>query len=496
MRSTDSMIVSKSPPSKVVLPGPPGKRVSPLKRIGMALELEAHRARRVARGVDRVEPQPSDVDHRLVLDHLVVGRQHGGVLGGDAHRVAGVAELGHRLDVVPVPVRLEHPAHPQALAQLEQALVLVGGVEEHGIAGLRAAEDEDVVVDRAHHHLVDLHPGRVPDQRVRHADERMRRLWRIDSLDRRILAISVPALGSLLVEPIYVLTDTAVVGRLGTAPLGGLALASVVLNTLVWVFNFLSYGTTVRVAVRRGRGDLAGAAADALQALWLAVGIGLVVAAVVGLTADWLVEPARRRPGGDRPGRHLPADQRRRHPVPDGRHRVHRLPVRPARHQAALRRAAVRHHHQPRPRAGARVRARLGDRRQRVGHRHRPGPQRRRVPRHRDPEPARRRAPPPHRRAVGDVAGGQGRRPPGAAHGVPAGRARPWPRRRRRGSAPPSWPATRSPRRCSCCSPSPWTCSRCRASRWWATPSARVGPTRRATSSTTSTAGRGGPGSC
>ena len=117
----------------------------------------------------------------------------------------------------------------------------------------------------------------------------MRRLWRIDALDRRILAIAVPALGSLLVEPIYVLTDTAVVGRLGTAPLGGLALASTVLNTLVWVFNFLSYGTTVRVAVRRGRNDPAGAATDALQALWLAVGIGIVVAVGIGLAAAWLV---------------------------------------------------------------------------------------------------------------------------------------------------------------------------------------------------------------
>ena len=96
------------------------------------------------------------------------------------------------------------------------------------------------------------------------------RLWTIDSLDRRILAISVPALGSLLVEPIYVLTDTAVVGRLGTAPLGGLALASTVLNTLVWVFNFLSYGDDRAGGVRRGRGDRVGAAADALQALWLA----------------------------------------------------------------------------------------------------------------------------------------------------------------------------------------------------------------------------------
>ena len=99
----------------------------------------------------------------------------------------------------------------------------------------------------------------------------------------------MPALGSLLVEPLYVLTDTAIVGRLGTVPLGGLALAAVVLNTLVWVFNFLAYGTTVRVAVRRGRGDRAGAAADALQALWLAVAIGSVVAVVVGVGARGLL---------------------------------------------------------------------------------------------------------------------------------------------------------------------------------------------------------------
>ena len=112
---------------------------------------------------------------------------------------------------------------------------------------------------------------------------------RLDSLDRRIIAIAVPALGSLLVEPVYVLTDTAVVGRLGTVPLAGLAIASTVLNTLVWVFNFLSYGTTVRVAVRRGRGDHEGAAADALQALWLASAIGLVVAVVIGWAARSLL---------------------------------------------------------------------------------------------------------------------------------------------------------------------------------------------------------------
>jgi putative MATE family efflux protein len=112
----------------------------------------------------------------------------------------------------------------------------------------------------------------------------------LDTLDRRIIAIALPALGSLLVEPIYILTDTAIVGHLGTDPLGGLALASTVLNTLVWVFNFLSYGTTARVAVRRGRGQIAGAAEDSLQGLWLAIGIGLAVALVIGLGARGLLQ--------------------------------------------------------------------------------------------------------------------------------------------------------------------------------------------------------------
>lgn len=116
------------------------------------------------------------------------------------------------------------------------------------------------------------------------------RWWRLDALDRRILAIAVPALGSLLIQPIYSLTDTAVVGRIGTEALGGLALATTVLNTLVWVFNFLSYSTTVRVAVRRGRGDLEGAASDALQAIWLALGIGVAVSLVIGVGAPWLLE--------------------------------------------------------------------------------------------------------------------------------------------------------------------------------------------------------------
>ena len=34
--------------------------------------------------------------------------------------------------------------------------------------------------------------------------------------DRQIVRLALPALGALAAEPLYVLTDTAVVGRLGT----------------------------------------------------------------------------------------------------------------------------------------------------------------------------------------------------------------------------------------------------------------------------------------
>ncbi|HEX9530941.1 MAG TPA: MATE family efflux transporter, partial [Acidimicrobiales bacterium] len=100
--------------------------------------------------------------------------------------------------------------------------------------------------------------------------------------DRRIVALAVPALGTLAVEPLYVLVDTAIVGRLGTTPLGGLALATTVLTTLLWVFNFLSYGTTARVAFLMGRGQRERSGDVAAQGLWLAAGLGIPVAVVVG----------------------------------------------------------------------------------------------------------------------------------------------------------------------------------------------------------------------
>jgi putative MATE family efflux protein len=95
--------------------------------------------------------------------------------------------------------------------------------------------------------------------------------------DRRIFALALPALGALAAEPLYVLVDTAIVGHLGTTQLAALAIAATVLTTAFTIFNFLTYGTTAHVARLHGAGREADAALVGSQALWLGVGIGLVL---------------------------------------------------------------------------------------------------------------------------------------------------------------------------------------------------------------------------
>jgi MATE family, multidrug efflux pump len=106
--------------------------------------------------------------------------------------------------------------------------------------------------------------------------------------DAEILRLALPALGALVAEPLYVLTDTAVVGHLGTPQLGGLAVAGTVLTTGFWLFNFLAYGTTGAVARSLGAGRDRAAAAVAVNAVWAAVVLGLVLAGL-GL---WLAPAA------------------------------------------------------------------------------------------------------------------------------------------------------------------------------------------------------------
>ena len=107
--------------------------------------------------------------------------------------------------------------------------------------------------------------------------------------DREILGLAVPALGALAAEPLYVLVDTAIVGHIGTTQLAALALATTILVSGFTVFNFLTYGTTAQVARLYGAGRDHDAAALGSQALWLGVGIGLFLLAVIEVTAPAVV---------------------------------------------------------------------------------------------------------------------------------------------------------------------------------------------------------------
>ena len=107
---------------------------------------------------------------------------------------------------------------------------------------------------------------------------------------RRIAALALPALGVLAAEPIYLLFDIAVVGRLGVLPLAGLAIGGLILSVVSSQLTFLSYGTTARSARFYGAGDRTAAVGEGVQATWLALGLGGVVLAL-GLVAAVVLSP-------------------------------------------------------------------------------------------------------------------------------------------------------------------------------------------------------------
>ncbi|MEG9225038.1 MATE family efflux transporter [Aeromicrobium sp. Sec7.5] len=102
---------------------------------------------------------------------------------------------------------------------------------------------------------------------------------------RQILAVALPAFAALVAEPVMLLADTAMIGHLGTPELAGLAVASVVLTTVVGLCVFLAYGTTSAVARSHGAGREAEAGAQAFGGLWLAASLGVVLALLTATTA-------------------------------------------------------------------------------------------------------------------------------------------------------------------------------------------------------------------
>ncbi|OBH66530.1 MATE family efflux transporter [Mycobacterium intracellulare] len=112
---------------------------------------------------------------------------------------------------------------------------------------------------------------------------------RPDAGGRRIAGLALPALGVLAAEPLYLLFDTAVVGRLGALSLAGLAIGGLLLSLVGSDLTFLSYGTTARSARHFGAGNRSAAVIEGVQATWLALGLGALVVIAVQAAAVPLV---------------------------------------------------------------------------------------------------------------------------------------------------------------------------------------------------------------
>lgn len=111
----------------------------------------------------------------------------------------------------------------------------------------------------------------------------------VRSRHRRILALAIPAIGSLIADPLLGAVDTAVAGRLGTEQLGALGLAVGLLGAVTWIFNFLVLGTTTTVARAMGRGDEQAAGRRVAHAAAAALAIGVISGLVLAVAAEPLV---------------------------------------------------------------------------------------------------------------------------------------------------------------------------------------------------------------
>lgn len=106
---------------------------------------------------------------------------------------------------------------------------------------------------------------------------------------RQILRLAIPAFLTLVVEPLFLAADSAIIGHLGTNQLAALGIASTILLTTVGLFVFLAYTTTAEVGRQAGAGRSTTALRLGLDGLYLAGVLGIVMAAVLAGCAPLLV---------------------------------------------------------------------------------------------------------------------------------------------------------------------------------------------------------------
>ncbi|NOH81756.1 MATE family efflux transporter [Vibrio sp. RE86] len=89
--------------------------------------------------------------------------------------------------------------------------------------------------------------------------------------------IALPFIVSTMTQPLLGAVDTAVIGRLGVAELlGGVAIGTVIMNTLYWLFGFFRVSTTGQSAIALGKNSNRDIASSLFQPAILAFAVGCV----------------------------------------------------------------------------------------------------------------------------------------------------------------------------------------------------------------------------
>jgi MATE family multidrug resistance protein len=109
----------------------------------------------------------------------------------------------------------------------------------------------------------------------------------LDRPHRTLLGLAAPVMVSLVAEPLTALVDTGFVSRLGPAPLAALGVATTLLSSVLWVFNFLSIGTQTELARSHG----GGAEEEGRRVASLALALGTLLGLGLALVA-WPLAPA------------------------------------------------------------------------------------------------------------------------------------------------------------------------------------------------------------
>ncbi len=112
---------------------------------------------------------------------------------------------------------------------------------------------------------------------------------RLRPIDRTILGLAVPALGTIAIDPLLTMVDTAFVARVGTAELAALGVDAAILSFAFFAFNFLAFATTPLVARALGTGDTEKAGGFVGSAIFLVVVLGAVMTGLVFALSPALV---------------------------------------------------------------------------------------------------------------------------------------------------------------------------------------------------------------